>query len=341
MTHRFPIKEIARQAGLGPATIDRVINNRAHVSPQTRARVKAAIVELEGQEAQLAARGRRMFFDFVIEAPSRFSHEVKTATERVVTQIGAAVCRPRFQIQEIMSDSEVVKTLERIVKRGSHGVCLKTRDVPAVRHAVETLAEAGIPVVSLVTDVRTPGRVAYVGLDNESAGRTAAYLVATALGRTTGMALVIRSNDQFWGEEEREAGFADALKQMCPNLRILGVSGGSGVHQETARVMDNASDQLSNLRAVYSVGGGNRTILDRLRSDDLTPNIYIAHDLDRDNRALIQRGEISFVLHHNLITDITSVFHAFLQYHKLLPGKPATELSNVQLITPFSVPQQT
>ncbi|MEM9575357.1 MAG: LacI family DNA-binding transcriptional regulator, partial [Pseudomonadota bacterium] len=99
MTHRFPIKEIARQAGLGSATVDRAINNRAHVSPQTKARVAAAIAELEGQEAQLAARGRRMFIDFVIEAPSRFGREVKIAAEQVLPHIDAAVCRPRFQIQ--------------------------------------------------------------------------------------------------------------------------------------------------------------------------------------------------------------------------------------------------
>ena len=73
MTHRFPIKEVARQAGLGTATVDRVLNDRAHVSPQTRLRVSAAIEELKAQEAQLAARGRRVFFDFVVEAPSRFS----------------------------------------------------------------------------------------------------------------------------------------------------------------------------------------------------------------------------------------------------------------------------
>ncbi|MEM1237840.1 MAG: LacI family DNA-binding transcriptional regulator [Pseudomonadota bacterium] len=99
MTHRFPIKEIARQAGLGTATVDRVLNGRAHVSAQTRLRVEAAIGELEGQEAQLAARGRRLFFDFVVEAPARFSREVKAAAEGILPQIGTAVCRPRFLLQ--------------------------------------------------------------------------------------------------------------------------------------------------------------------------------------------------------------------------------------------------
>ncbi|WP_375256206.1 LacI family DNA-binding transcriptional regulator, partial [Yoonia sp.] len=168
MTHRFPLKEIARQSGLSTATIDRAINGRAHVSPQTRARVAAAISELEGQEAQLSARGRRMFFDFVIEAPDRFSREVTRAAEDVLPRIGIAVCRPRFVMHEIMSEADVLQVLTRIAKRGSHGVCLKVRDVPTIRAAVDELVAAGIPVITLVTDLTATKRIAYVGLDNQS-----------------------------------------------------------------------------------------------------------------------------------------------------------------------------
>lgn len=184
MTHRFPIKEIARQAGLSTATVDRVLNERAHVSPQTKLRVTTAIEELRAQEAQLAARGRRLFFDFVVEAPSRFSREVKAAAEAVLPQIGTAVCRPRFLLQEIMEEDEVVGALKRIMKRGSHGVCLKARDTARIRKAVKKLTAAKIPVVTLVTDVRDADRLAYVGLDNAGAGRTAAYLISRGCCQT-------------------------------------------------------------------------------------------------------------------------------------------------------------
>lgn len=341
MTHRFPLKEIARQAGLGTATVDRAINNRAHVSPQTKARVAAAIAELEGQETQLAARGRRMFFDFVIEAPTRFSREVRNATEQVLAQVGAAVCRPRFLVQEIMTEDEVVKILARIAKRGSHGVCLKARDLPAIREAVGALVTAGIPVVTLVTDINASGRIAYVGLDNKSAGRTAAYLVEKTLGDTSGTVLATRSNDRFFGEEERAIAFARTLNCRCPNLRIIDVSGGSGVHYETSRLMSQVVDQLGDLRAVYSMGGGNRTILETLQQNRLQPQIYIAHDLDQENRALIRAGDLSFVLHHDLRVDVRNVFQAFLHHHKLLPDCPTNLASNIQIVTPENIPSAT
>jgi LacI family transcriptional regulator len=339
MTHRFPIKEIAAQSGLSTATIDRAINKRANVSPQTKVRVADAIVELEGQEAQLAARGRRMFFDFIIEAPHRFSQEIKRSAETVLPRFTSAVCRPRFLMQEIMTEEEVINALARITKRGSQGVCLKVRDIPAVRIAVDNMANAGIPVVTLATDLTDTKRIAYVGLDNHSAGRTAAYLIARTVGDISGTVLTSKSNDRFLGEEEREVAFQQTLKEMCPKLQVLDVSGGSGVHFETSKLMQQTVKNLPQVSAVYSMGGGNHSILSVLGANNLHPQIYIAHDLDNDNRSLINKGGLDFILHHDLRVDLGNVFQAFLHHHKLTSSEMGTGISNVQIITPENIPR--
>ena len=338
MTHRFPIKEVAKQSGLSTATVDRVINNRASVSPQTKARVAAAISELTGQEAQLSARGRRMFFDFVIEAPTRFSREIQKAAEQVLPRIGSAVCRPRFQAQEIMSEENVTTALSRIAKRGSQGVCIKARDLPTIRSAVDQLIAAGIPVITLVTDLTTTKRIAYVGLDNESAGHTAAYLIAKTVGDSDGTVLTSRSQDQFLGEEEREVAFKATLNRLCPNLRVIDASGGSGVHFETSRIMLSIVAGLDQVRAVYSMGGGNTAILNALEQNGLLPDVFVAHDLDHDNRQLIEDGRLSYILHHDLRVDLQNVFQAFLHYHKLMPVPPHTAISHIQVVTPENIP---
>lgn len=339
MTHRFPIKEIARQAGLGTATVDRALNDRAHVSPQTKLRIAAAMEELETQEAQLAARGRRLFLDFVIEAPSRFSREVKAATEAVLPQVGTAVLRPRFLLQDVMEEGEVVAALRRIMKRGSQGVCLKARDTSKIRDAVKMLANARIPVVTLVTDIPGADRLAYVGLDNAGAGRTAAYLVSRTLGDMPGMVLATRSHERFLGEEERERAFVEALAQAHPGLQVLSVQGGSGVDFATSKLLTKSVDDMRDLRAVYSMGGGNRSILRTLEDHGLRPKVYVAHDLDRENRELIQDRRLDFVLHHDLQLDIRNAFNAFLGYHRLSNDVVETPISTVQVLTPENVPQ--
>ncbi|MEL6688847.1 MAG: LacI family DNA-binding transcriptional regulator [Pseudomonadota bacterium] len=338
MTHRFPIKEIARQAGLGTATVDRVLNDRSHVSPQTKRRVASAIEELEAQEAQLSARGRRLFFDFLVEAPSRFSREVKEATEAVLPQIGAAVCRPRFQLHEIMEEDEALRALRRILKKGSHGVCLKARDTAPIRAAVAELAKAGIPVVTLVTDIACPERLAYVGLDNAGAGRTAAYLISRSLAPGPGTVLATRSHERFLGEEERQAAFLETLGRLRPDLRVVALDGGSGVDRETSKLLAETLQGVKQLSAVYSMGGGNRSILRSLEERGLTPQLYVAHDLDDENRALIAGGKLDFLLHHDLRHDIRSAFDAFLAHHRLRIDLAEAVPSTVQVLTPENIP---
>lgn len=338
MTHRFPIKEIARHAGISTATVDRVINNRANVSPQTKTRVAQAISELERQDHQIAMQGRQMFFDFVIEAPTRFSREVKAAANAVMDQFGTAICRPRFTTQEIMPAVDMVQTLDRIIKRGSHGICLKARDIPTIRDAVDRVVGAGIPVVTLATDIQNTTRTAYVGLDNASAGRTAAYLIGQSLGRQQRTVLTTRSNDMFLGEQTRETAFMAALNAQHPRLRIISASGGGGVHYETTKSLAGMIDELDDICAVYSMGGGNRTILDILDYHRLAPQVFVAHDLDQDNRALIAAGRINFILHHDLRTDMQRVFGAFLQHQHLGVTQAGPLVSAVQVITPENVP---
>ncbi len=76
----------------------------------------------------------------------------------------------------------VIATLGRIARTGSHGVILKAPDMPEVGDAVARLTAAGIPVVTLVTDLPSSARVAYVGIDNRAAGATAAYLIGPERG---------------------------------------------------------------------------------------------------------------------------------------------------------------
>jgi LacI family transcriptional regulator len=117
--------------------------------------------------------------DIVMQTPGRFSAAVKTALEQELPSLRPAVVRSRFDFREKGQPGEIAKVLDAIARRGSRGVILKAPEAPEVNAAVLRLAEAGIPVVTLVTDLPFSKRVAYVGMDNRSAGATAAYLAGT------------------------------------------------------------------------------------------------------------------------------------------------------------------
>lgn len=337
MTHRFPIKEIAVQSGLSTATVDRVLNNRAHVSPQTRRRVSDAIAELERQESQLAAKGRRVFIDVVIEAPRRFSREVRLASEAVLPDFRPVALRTRFEDSETMSNETCVALLDRIRKRGSQGVCLKARDTPEIRNAIARLAQKNIPVVTIFTDIPGSDRISYAGLDNFNAGRTAAYLMLNLIKEDGKAVLTTLSQHAFQGEEDRYRGFSSELARLRPDIELIDASGGGGLNPETGREVSDRLNSEQDVAGVYSMGGGNLAILEALDRMGNSPQVFIGHDLDEDNLALLKDNRLSLVLYHDLRTDMLSAFRQILAFHSL-GEPPRVPTSDIQIITPMNIP---
>ncbi|MHC1478690.1 LacI family DNA-binding transcriptional regulator [Frateuria aurantia] len=338
MARRFLVKEIALQAGVGVATVDRVLNGREHVRERTRQRVLHAIDELEGQQFQLAAQGRRLVLDVVMEAPHRFSHPVRSALEAELPSLYPAVFRPRFSLRETMTDHEMLAALQAIARRGSHGVLLKARDFPALRRAVVELQEAGIPVITLFTDLPGTSRLAYAGVDNRVAGATAAWLMAQSLSQARGSVLVTLSDPHFRGEEARLDSFRSMLQRRCPQLHLIEASGGHGLDLATEARVHKAVGRRARVVAVYSMGGGNTAILRALDGMDQFPSVFVGHDLDHDNLRLLREERISAILHHDLRQDLRAACQHLMAYHRLLPANAISPCSQLQVITPENIP---
>ncbi|KAA1003742.1 LacI family transcriptional regulator [Paraburkholderia panacisoli] len=339
MAHRFLMKEIALQAGLGLATVDRVLNGRKHVREHTRQRVEHAIKELEKQQFQLATSGRKLVVDVVVEAPPRFSDEIREALESELPGLHPAVFRPRFLMRDTMTTTEVIDALKAIGRRGSHGIFLKARDVPEISHAIAELQQRGTPVITIFTDIPQSGRIAYAGLDNRMAGATAAYLIGQWLVHPEGNVLVTMSNERFKGEEEREVSFREELRRRFPKLKLVDASGGHGLDTQTEERVKRAVGRRKKIAAVYSMGGGNVAILRALQSIGQMPECFIGHDLDRDNVHLLREGKISAVLHHDLRQDMRTACHHIMHFHKLLPASAVGLSSSVVVVTPVNIPQ--
>ena len=63
MPHRYPVREIARQAGVSDATVDRVLHGRPGVREVTIRQVEQAIADLDRQRTQLRLYAlQRLFF---------------------------------------------------------------------------------------------------------------------------------------------------------------------------------------------------------------------------------------------------------------------------------------
>jgi LacI family transcriptional regulator len=333
----FPIKEIALQSGLSPATIDRVLHGRPGVRRTTLARVQSAIRELEHIYAQSAVPAKRLTIDVVMDAPDRFTSAVRAALAAELPGIRPAAFSARYHLAEDMGADWLASIIAAIRKRGSHGVLLKVPSIAGNQALAEGLMANRIPVVTLVTDLPQQCRTAYVGMDNHQAGATAAWLLGKMVEPVGGSILVTLSSASFAGEDEREQGFRAVLATHFPTLRAVTVAEGQGKDHTTGQLVSQALEHDRSINAVYSAGGGNRAILRAFTSARRKCIAFAAHDLDSDNRALLADHKLTFVIHHDLRRDARAACQHFLRYHRMLAPQFEIAPSQIVVATPMTM----
>lgn len=337
-SHRFLVKEVAIQAGVSTATVDRVLNNRSQVRHQTRLRVMRAIEELERLQDSLNLSGERFLIDVVVEAPDRFAEIVRDAVEAEIASFLPALVRPRFHFRETWTTPELVARLRRIGLNGSKGVLLKAKNLPEICDAIGELKCRHVPTATLVTDIPESARIAYAGMDNISAGETASYLMSRFVTGLGGTILLTISHSDFSGEADRIASFRQSILLARPDLDLVEISGGHGQSNATKSQVTALLERGTEIIGLYSAGGGNRAILEAFNELDVPEPVVIGHDLDEENRMLLSEGRISAAIVHDLNKDMRQAFAGFIAFHKPKFKAEAGRFSTVQIVTPANIP---
>ena len=337
MRQRFPMKEIAFQAGVSLATVDRVLNNRSGARATTKARVQAAITELERQYSASGLAGTRVSLDVVIEAPTRFTDAVRRAFEVELSTLRPANVTLRFHMSERWDVADLVALLSQIRRRGSHGVILKAPVLPAITDAARRLMDARIPVATFVTDQPENARIAYIGIDNHKAGAAVAGLMTPMFGDRPADVLITLSSADFAGETDRAAGFETELNSLTSDIHVHRAAEGMGLATTTREIVEKALAKHANIQAVYSVGGANEAVIQAFKNAARPLRLFAAHDLDRANHRLLANRQITFVIDHDLRQDARTATQIMLHHHRMLPDEIKIAPSRFTIVTPQSL----
>ena len=204
--------------------------------------------------------------------------------------VAATLDRAVILLRTTLPEAAPTAVAARLRGSGADGFILYGEDHPDIAGAVDALAAAGRPVVSIVTDIsRATRRLAYVGIDNLKAGRTAGFLAAR-LARRSGPVLITNSVD-FRAHRDRIEGFRVGLTREAPEMPIAAVLKGRDEDDRAARLVRKALADHPGVVALYNTGGAVAAVgsVLRLRRE---PGglVYIGHELSPGNTELLREG---------------------------------------------------
>lgn len=334
---KFTLKQIAAQSGLSLATIDRALHLRGRVHLQTQHRIQQAIADLELLQKTAQAKGRTLWFDVIMHTPDRFRELVREAFSSQIASFTRFKLQLRFHFSENLTAEQVNVLLNKNALH-SHGIILKAAHSALLNPTIDTLLKQRVPVVTVMSDLPGSARLRYIGMDNYDAGKVAAFLMAKWLRSEQSHIVAITGSRDFIGEQERIEGFERAIRQFAPQHRVSVVAGGYGIDPLMYQSLKNFLQAHPDTDAVYTVGGGNPGILRAFDELNRPVNAFIGHDLDRENRALLQTGKIDALIEHNLQLDAQHAFKTLLEFHGFLPASaPPAPYSKINIITRYNM----
>ena len=318
---RITIQDVAREAGVSVATVDRVLNHRPGVRAATVQRVEAAADKLAYQPDRLAARlarARDYRFCFVLPTGTNtFMQNLKTEVEAAAQRLAVERVRIYLRLVDVFDGQALAEELESLGD-DFDGVAVVALDHPAVREAINGLVEAGVKVVTLVSDAPGSKRAHYVGVDNTAAGRTAAMLLGRFVGarppeRGPGKVGLIAGSLALRDHVERQFGFEQVMAREFPHLQVLPVREGRDDYEKVEEVTRALLAETPDMVGIYNVGAGNRGIVSALeaarRVDEV---VFIAHDLTPFTRKQLVRGWIDAVINQDPGHEVRSAARILL-----------------------------
>ncbi|MEJ8570687.1 LacI family DNA-binding transcriptional regulator [Microbaculum marinum] len=301
---RATISDIAKEAEVSTATVDRVLNNRSGVHTRTRDRVLQTAERLGYLSAAAGHNGAPRpgavtRIDFLLPGGTNtfmdaLAGHLRTNAEARGPEVDAHV----HLIEGFNPDALARKLLD--LQGKTDGVGVIALDHPTVREAIREVGGGGLPVLTMVSDISHVPRFGYIGIDNRAAGRLAGHLLGRFIRPGHNNVALFAGSLSYRGHEEREMGFRNILAEEFPDLRIVELR---EVKDDTERSYTEASallESYDDIGGIYNIGAGNRGIARALEEHGRAGEVvFVGHELTVHTRRYLLSGTMDAVIDQN------------------------------------------
>jgi len=326
ITKRATVAEVARLAGVGTATVDRVLNNRRHVGEATRQRVMQAKRAIEAGTVS-SARARPWRLKVFLPEEAGPSTDFLAACLQDYGARGNATIECVFTKK--MEPALLARKLHACAGQRVDAVAFQALDDPRVHDAVDALAKLDIPTLAVMSGIEHSALIGFIGINNRAAGRTAGYLMGR-LTRQSGSVVIVTGGELYRVHEDREIGFRACLRQDFPHIGEGIVCNGQDDIEGNYQAVSRALAERDDIIGIYNVGGGHQGVARALKDAGVSQEIvFIGHHLTSRTKAYLLDGTMDIVIHLNVRLIAEQTVEALVAHLEKRDYVPAPLLTGV------------
>ena len=283
------------------ATVDRVLNRRHPVRAETGRRVVAA-AEAIGYHAtgllkqRLSQAAPQRTFGFLLQKQGDYFYRQLAADLAEATRNSAIIQgRSIVEFMDELVPSTIAGKLREVGGKAD-AVAVVAVDHPHVNAAVEELQNKGVPVFTLLSDLSSPARAGYLGIDSRKAGRIAGWTISR-VARKPGRVGILVGSHRYLGQELAEISFRTYLRECAPEFQPLEPI----VNLDDQRIAYEATIDLlasnADLVGIYAAGGGMEGMIRAIRDEQAGDRVVsVCNELIPDTRAALIDGIVDLVI---------------------------------------------
>lgn len=218
------IRSIAEACGVSRGTVDRVLNNRGRVHPDTEERIRRTAQELGYKPntlgKALASRKKELKIGIILcSTGNEFYNDLIRGIEQAQEEnqdYGLQIIYRSMKGYDAARQLELMEELEGQIN------CLLLNAINDRRIAqkIREFINQGIGVITVNTDIEDSGRLAYVGVDVPECGRIACGLMGLITQGRAHTAIVTGSLSVL-EHTQRIEGYREILERRYPKMEIV------------------------------------------------------------------------------------------------------------------------
>lgn len=300
---KVTIKMIAQKCNVSVGTVDRALNGRGRISPETEKKVLEMAEKLNYQRNQLAsALGKHRSYRIAVLSPRMpegfFSFVEKGIRDAQKEMLDYSIHIDQFHTN-FLNYEEQREVLKTINKDRYDGLVL-TASSERLAEQINKKVDVGLPVVTFNSDLKDSKRLFFVGEDAYKSGRLCGSQMGGLLqgkGRVASVVSYLTPGSSV----DRLNGFRDALRSKYPDIEILEPCESYEREENATQIVGDLLKKYGRINGIFANSASSTTGIGRYFAENAVSEkpVLIGYDVTPEVGGYLKTGIFDMVIDQN------------------------------------------